>query len=288
MQEDDLNSCCAPDCNVDDTLISLANGVSLRLITFRPGHKSPLPAVVFVAGWISRIESWQKVLREMTRDFVVYYIETREKISSKVPENANFDVNTIGDDIVQSIEHLRLEENRYLLFGSSLGATVIVDMYSRLSIKPCCLVLVAPNAEFRMPLIWKIIIILFYPPFYILLKPWVKWYLRRFRLNVKKDAAQYAKYCRALDGADPYKLKPAALSFSRYQIWDMLQVIDSPVLIVGGSHDKLHDPENLKRMTALLSSSSYVDLETNSRTHTAEVVEVTRRFLRTHGMAEKS
>ncbi|MFC1568977.1 alpha/beta fold hydrolase [bacterium] len=279
MIDHELKTCCESDCQIDDEMVSLSNGVSLRLITFRPVQKSHLPSVVFIAGWVSRIESWQNVLREMTKDFVVYYVETREKNSSKVPKNANFNVNIIGDDIIQLIDILGLQEKQYLLFGSSLGATVIIECYSRLKLKPCCLTLVAPNAEFRMPIIWKLIITFFYPPFYFILKPWVKWYLRCFRLNIKKDSAQYEKYCRALDGADPFKLKPAALAFSRYQIWNVLSLIDTPVLLIGGSHDKLHEPENLRRITEILPVVQYVDLEINSRTHTAEVVTVLRQFI---------
>jgi len=274
-----LKDCCTPGCTIREERILLSNGVTLTLITFMPSRKSELPAVVFVAGWVSRIEGWQDVLRDMTRDFPVYYIETREKHSSSVPRGAKFDVYSIGEDIVQVIDQLQLKENQYLLFGSSLGATVIMDCFSRLPVKPLSLVLVAPNAEFHIPLIWKVIITLFYPPLYFLLKPWIKWHLKIFRLNVKKDQAQYEKYCRTLDGADPGKLKLAARAFSKYQIWEVLHVIDVPVLLIGGSHDRLHEPENLKRMTEMLSRVSYIDLETNTRTHSPEVIQVMKQFL---------
>ncbi|MBN2103606.1 alpha/beta hydrolase [bacterium] len=277
-----LKKFCAPGCEIHDEQIALSNGVSLTMMTFLPSRRQGFPAVVFVAGWVSRIEGWEHVLRDMTRDFPVYYIETREKISSRVPRGAKFDVYAIGDDIVQAVDQLDLQDNQYLLFGSSLGATVIMDCYARLKTKPCCLALVAPNAEFRIPFLWKVIIALFYPPFYFLLKPWIKWHLKYFRLNVKKDWAQYEKYCRTLDCADPKKLKSAAQAFSKYRIWEALKTIDAPVLLIGGSHDKLHEPENLKRMTEKLAIIKYVDLETNARTHSAEVVEAIREFIRDH------
>jgi pimeloyl-ACP methyl ester carboxylesterase len=259
-------------CTVEDGYQDISSDVSLRLITFTPVGSSNRPSVVFVAGWVSQIEGWTEVLKEMTREFIVYYIETREKVSSKLSGNPRFDVNTIGDDLVQLVRRLRLKDRRFMMFGSSLGATVILDCYKRLESKPSHLILIAPNAEFRMPPIWKIIILLFYPPLYFLIKPWIKWYLKLFRMNVKKDTAQYEKYCRALDGADPRKLKPAALAFSKYKIWPVLKTVDVPVLICGGSQDKLHEPENLKQMVENLLQAEYIDLETNTRTHSGEVV----------------
>lgn len=277
--KENLKIFCAPGTSIRDEMIEISESVQLRLITFHPKEKTENPPVLFVAGWVSRIEAWQNVLLEMTKEFIVYYIETREKISSRLSQKTRFDVDLIGDDIVKCVDILNLKKDNYLLFGSSLGATVILDCYSRLSVDPCCLVLIGPNAEFRMPLIWKIIIILFYPPFYSFLKPFIKWHLKYFRLNIKTDLAQYQKYCRALDGADPAKLKPAALSFSTYQIWDKLPGVNVPVLIFGGSHDKLHEPENLRRMISMLPNAHYVDMETNARTHSKEVVVLLKKFV---------
>jgi len=182
-------------------MIRLTPRVELRVITFTPPRPSAFPPVLFVAGWISLIRGWEKVLREMTGDFRVYYVETREKISSRINGKQEYGVEDIGGDLVPLVRELRLQE--YILFGSSLGATAILDSYRELEPKPASLVLVAPNAVFRVPASWKAIVTLFYPPLYALIRPSVKWYLRNFRLDVRSDAAQYEKYCEALDAAEP-------------------------------------------------------------------------------------
>ncbi len=274
-----LISFCAEGCRFAETYIPTSERVSLRVITFEPPKASNNPAVVFVAGWISRIEGWQEVLIEMTRNFIVYYIETREKVSSKIRGRVAFSVEALGDDVVEIVRCLGLKENEYILFGSSLGATVILDFFRKLNVAPKCLILVGPNAAFFVPIIWKIIVFLFYPRFYLLLKPFIKWYLRTFRMRVDQDYAQYEKYCRALDAADPFKLKKAAMAFWKYQVWGILETVRVPVLILGGSHDKLHEPENLKRMTDMLANACYVDMKTNHETHTARAVEAMQEFL---------
>jgi pimeloyl-ACP methyl ester carboxylesterase len=213
----------------------------------------------------------------MTKDFCVTYVETREKISSRIEGRVKFGVEEIGRDVVSVVEQLGM--NDYVLFGSSLGATAIIDCYRSLKLKPCGLVLIAPNAVFRVPVSWKIIVTFFYTPLYSLIRPSVKWYFRTFRLDVKSDLAQYEKYCDALDAADPGKLKKAVMSVWSYEVWEKLGSIDCPVLVVNASLDKLHEPENLRRIAAGIPKAVEVDLGTNAQTHDKPVVDALRAFL---------
>ena len=74
-------------------------------------------------------------------------------------------------------------------------------------------------------------------------------------------------------------MKKAVLALAKYTIWEKLGAITCPVLIVGASKDKLHEPENLKKMTSLLPNAKYIDLETNRRTHSKEVVGALKKFI---------
>ncbi|MGD9900679.1 MAG: alpha/beta fold hydrolase [Calditrichaceae bacterium] len=276
---ENLTEYCAVGVSFRDEMIDVSKNVSLRVITFTPPHKTSNPSVVFVAGWVSQISAWQEVLLEMTREFNVYYVETREKISSRVQGNVGYGVEEMGQDIVTLIEHFNLKDGEYLFFGSSLGATTILDSCRLLKTDPLCLVLVGPNAEFRVPKTWIFLVTIFYPPMYKLIKPTVLWYLKNFRLNVKHDRAQFEKYSTALDAADPWKLKKAVLSLAKYKIWDFLENVKFPALIIGASKDKLHEPENLKKIVRGLNNSNYLDMETNNNTHTKAVVSEMKKYL---------
>ncbi|NQT27808.1 hypothetical protein HQ585_20795 [candidate division KSB1 bacterium] len=280
LDANDIQSFCAPGATASEQMVELSEGVHLRLVTFEPAEEKDYPAIIFVPGWISQLEGWREVLVEMTREFRVYLIETREKISSELSGNVTLSVETIGDDILHLVAKLNLKDGSYLLFGSSLGATVIMDCYHRIPEKPKCIAVVAPNAVFNVPGYWKLIIYLFYPRLYLILRPGLKWYMKHFRLNMQVDSAQYTKYCRALDAADPFKLKKAAMKFWKYTIWDRIETIDRPTLLIGASKDKLHEPQHLKRMVEMLPNVHYEDMGTNKNTHTADVVEVLRRFLK--------
>ena len=270
---------CAPGVQVKEEMIAVAKNVSLRVITFSPPTRNHNPGIVFVPGWISLIRSWKEVLVEMTRDFPVYYIETREKITSKVFGDPGFGVEAVGRDLAAIISHLNLKRQQYVLLGSSLGATAILDCCRTLEPRPLCLVLVAPNAVFRIPKSWMIIVRTFNPRWYRLIKPAVKWYLRTFRMDVRSDSAQYDKYCAALDAADPRKLKQAVLDLAEYEVWGYLQDHSDPTLIIGASKDRLHEPENLRKMVSMMKQASYLDLETNTATHSAYAAQKIREYI---------
>lgn len=276
---ENLSDYCAQGSNCQEEMIPVTGNISLKVITFTPAIENDNPVILFIPGWISLIKGWKEVLQEMTKDFTVYYVETREKISSNVTGKIEYSVEATGKDIVELISKLNLKNQRYVLFGSSLGATSILDCYRFMKEDPLCLVLIGPNAEFRIPRYGIVMIKLFYPPFYNFFKPYVKWYLKTFRLDAKSDRAQYEKYSSVLDAADPWKLKRAALAVSKYTVWNLLSAIKYPALIIGASKDKLHEPDNLKRIVSMMKFATYIDLETNKGTHSKEVVDEVRKYL---------
>ncbi|MBN2031139.1 alpha/beta hydrolase [bacterium] len=279
IKSNDISDCIHPEATYEIKIISVSDNVSLRVIQLSPAMDRGQPVVVFIAGWISLISAWKNVLKEITKDHTVYYVETREKISSQVQGKTTYSIEAIGRDIVHLTSQLNLKERKYILFGSSLGATAILDCCRSLTMAPLCLILVGPNAHFRVPKIGMVVVRIFPPRLYLLLKPYIKWYLKTFRLDIKSDYAQYEKYGRYLDSADPWKLKKAALAFSKYTVWEVLKTIKYPTLIIGASKDILHEPANLQQMVQTMANATYVDLETNKRTHSEEVVKVTKRYI---------
>lgn len=276
---DSLSRYCAEGSTCNEEMVPVSPNVSLRVITFSPSQQDKNPVLVFVPGLVSLIQGWREVLLEMTKDFHVYYIETREKITSKVKGKVDYSLEAIGQEIAALVSHFKLESRGYILFGSSLGATAILESSRFLEIDPLCLVLIGPNAVFRIPKFYRFIIRIFNPRFFLLFKPVVKWYLKTFRLDTEADYAQYEKYCQSLDAADPWKLKKAAIAFSRYEVWDLLADIDYPTLIIGASRDTLHEPENLKKMVSMMKNAVYLDLETNKLTHSSGMVREMRKYI---------
>ena len=84
---------------------------------------------------------------------------------------------------------------------------------------------------------------------------------------------------RALDRADPRKLKNSILDVAGYQVFDKLKYIDCATLIVDTSKDGLHKHEDVIRMVNSIKKSTYIDMENNKRTHGAELTTVIRNYV---------
>jgi len=276
---DDYSSCCAPGATCRSRYIAVNEGVSLQVTTFTPPQLSPYPEIVFIPGWISLVAGWRNALIEMSRDFVIHYVETREKLSARTDSTARFGIDDFASDITAIVKALQLAAGAYILCGSSLGATAIIESYRTLPLKPRCLILIGVNARFYIPRFWRAVVFCFPPRLYLIIKPVVKWYLRTFRLDTHSDPLQYEKYCRNLETADPWKLRKSALAFARYTVWEQLPAIDRPTLLFSGSRDALHELDNIRRIGALLPHSTHIDLETNSAMHDAVMVNEVRRYL---------
>ncbi len=276
----DYSQFCAEGATCSNGYIKGAKGVELFQIHFQPSSPSKFPPVIFLAGWGSLINSWEIVLKDMTKDFEIIYLETREKGSAIHLQKMALSVEALGTDLGPILHHHKLSPGQYIMFGSSLGATVILDAMSRNKIDPSGAVLVGPNGEFKPPWWGGPLIYFINTLSYWAVKPLVKWVMRKRYLDTEADPGQYHKYARSLDAANPGRLRQSALQFYKYKIWDRLSKIHQNVLIFTGSKDVLHGYENTVKIAELLSNCDLVDLETNAWTHSVEMVNHMRSYLK--------
>lgn len=270
---------CATGTKYSHRYISCESDVKLFHIHFKPKIKSNFPPVIFIPGWGSIIDSWEVVLKEMTKDFEVYYLETREKSSSIHITEQALTIKSLGDDLPYILSELNLINSSYILLGSSLGATVIIDSMSRNKVSPTLSILIGPNAEFNIPSFWLLIARITPPFFFYIIRPIIKLYMKKKYLDMDSDPKQYYKYAKSLNQASPSRLRRSALNFSSYRIWDKLNKINQKVLILAGSKDIMHDYKNTLKIAVKLSNSKLIDMTTNSKTHSIEMVVKIREFI---------
>ncbi|HOK02284.1 MAG TPA: alpha/beta hydrolase [Spirochaetota bacterium] len=255
---------------VEEYMLQMSDGVSLKVIDFTPESDwSDKPFIIFIAGWISLIDGWRDVLKELTPHYRTFYVESREKKSSVIPPKTkvSFTMKRMKKDIEETIKQLIPENKKFVLAGSSLGASAILEYCASGKYKPECAILVGPNDEFRFPKILGTIIPMVHPALYFAVKPIIKWYLKNFRLDKKNEKEQIAKYFKTLDTADPYKLKANALALKNYSIINKISNITTPCLIFGATTDKLHNREHLKKIIDIIPEVQYIELSSNRDTH---------------------
>jgi len=267
---------------VKEYMLKVSDGVSVKIIEFTPRQVSPeKPVILFVAGWISLISGWKGVLKVLTAKHKVIYLESREKQSSIVPDvkKVSFSMERLQRDIGEMIKKVVSPSEKFILAGSSLGASAIIEYCRSEGPKPSAAVLIAPNIEFRFPKLLGSIIPAIHPSLYLGVKPLIKWYLRNFRLDKKDCKEQIEKYENTLDCADPYKLKANALAIKNYSIWENPGNVDIPCLMMGATKDTLHGAENIKRLLKIIPKSTYVELESNMETHSEKAGQIIAQYI---------
>jgi predicted alpha/beta-fold hydrolase len=170
-------------------------------------------------------------------------------------------------DIGEIIEKVIPPSEKFILAGSSLGASAILEYCWSVGREPLSAVLIAPNAVFRFPKLIELILPLLHPSLYFSIKPVIKWYLRNFRLDKKNSREQIEKYENTLDCADPYKLKANALALINYALLNRVDNINVPCLIIDATTDTLHGTEDIKNIKKIIPNSVYVELKSNMETH---------------------
>jgi pimeloyl-ACP methyl ester carboxylesterase len=254
-------------------------GVSLFTVEFTPPEPPGSPVIVFVPGLASVPDNFTGTLIGLTRYHKVHYVETREKSSALISNNHGFSVAEVSSDLTGYLNSSFTDDNRYVLVGYSLGATAIAESFRFLKHKPLCLVLIEPNGSFNFPW-WSVVLARGARYIFRFLKPFLKWYIRKFRVNTAEDNEMYLMNCRILDAAEPRRLGKTIRDLKPYRIGDCLEGISVPVMVAGASKDKFHSHDEALIISAGINNCTYADLEDNARSHSGEMAEVIIRFIK--------
>ena len=280
--EEGVNPVPVPGVRFGERRLVVEEGVRLRLYEWIPENGGGADPIFFVAGWISLVTGWAPLLEKLIQTRPVYYLETREKesahISAELMRPERFSVSRLAEDLVEVSNQLELESDRTVLFGSSMGSNAILEALKGDRLTAKASFLVGPNAEFHFP--WWGRPLVHLPPWvYSAAKPFVLWYLRNFRVNVREDPEQMARYVRTIRAADPERIMLSARAVIDYEAMPGLGTISSPVAVAYAANDTLHGEEEVQKIVSAIPRGVAVRCPSNTYMHTAEVVADLDRFL---------
>ncbi len=261
--------------------VEVEDGVNLRAFEWSGQGRSEAP-LLLVAGWITIVDSWAPVLARLAQSRRVIYLESRDKPSARIRPDAmcraGFRVERLGRDIAAVAAAVGLELEKTVLVGSSLGANAILEALKQ-GARIRAAFLIGPNAEFSFPL-WSRPLMRLPAAAYGSLVPFVLWYLRRYRLDVRTEPEQYERYRRTLEGADFARLKLSALALVGYRVIEGFENILDPVAVAFASSDRMHGEANARRLADALPHGLALPCPTNVFMHQPEVVGEIDRYVR--------
>ena len=275
---------CSQGTKIQTSYIKVSSCVQLFKIHFTPKKLTNYPPVIFIPGWGSFIQGWKTVLREMSKDFEIYYLETREKGSAIHKKEQEITIENIGDDIARATALINLKDDCFIALGSSMGATAILDAIAGEKLSPSLAVLIGPNIEFNIPRFLIIILSIIPIQFYKVIRPFAKWYMKRKYIDMGSDSKQYHKYSYVLDNIHFGRTRRSALSFKKYSFKDKIEKIRKRILVFSGKKDILHNYKQTLDMVKRIENATLVNLETNDRTHGIEMVDEMRAYLKKYNL----
>ena len=258
--------------------IALPTGVELLTVVFSPEEPTENTSVLFIPGLVSIIENFRETLKELTRTHKVVYVETREKRSARLNGSHLFTIEEITSDIVCLAERKFPDGVPFIIVGYSLGATVAAESFSKMKTRPEAIILIEPNVSFPFSRGLRLLSKLA-PYMYKPLKPFLKWYMRTFVINLDEDKEMYHIYCRNIDTAVPERLGAAVRQLSPYRMSECLHKISVPSMVVVTSKDGLHNHDEGAEIARQVKGSFYLDMADNSRTHSAEMALEIEKFI---------
>lgn len=245
-------------------------------------HTKPLNPIsdlvlVMVPGFITILDSWEKFLQGIKDKFEIFYWESREKGTFHPPKGKlkrqYFTEDRFENDLVELIQAIDLNKNKYILAGSSFGGTIIIDAISNHRLKPYTAILIGANIHFHIPFPGNFLIYVIPANLIKLFKPIMRWYLRNFEVDRETDETQYQKYVKAIELANFKYIKHTVINYHKHPQEDILSKIKVPTIVVGAKLDKMHTIEETKFTTDQIENAEMVAFETNKDTHSNPFVE---------------
>jgi len=265
-----------------ESRLSIEEGVDLLLYEWKPERDTGAEPILFVAGWISLVTGWRPLLEHLVKTRPVYYLETREKRSAEIDRHlmrpASFAIPRLAEDLIVAADRLGLDGDRTVLFGSSMGSNAILEALKNGRLSAKAAFLVGPNAQFHFPW-WGRLAVHLPPRVYNMAKPFVLWYLRNFRVNVREDPDQMARYVRTVRSADPKRIMLSARAVIDYNALPGLETISTPVAVAYAGSDILHGQDEVRHLVDAMPRGTAVSCPSNTYMHTAAVAADLERYL---------
>jgi pimeloyl-ACP methyl ester carboxylesterase len=226
--------------------------------------------VVFLPGWASTPYSWRQVLPTLAGLHPTWYLETREKATSRLRRGDRLTVAEMAADLCEFIRQ-SVTSARYGIIAVSMGAVLALKAFADLDQPPAWIALLQPHLNPPVPAVVE------------LFRPMGE---RRLglvraamlpparRVHRRRAGTPLGGLYRTLRTADPAKMRDSLLSWRRDPGLDpaTLRGVTCPCLVVGAAGDRLHPDTAARRIANLLPGGAYLDGGTFAWTHSPEMV----------------
>lgn len=261
--------------------IGMSDGTQLKVLTSQalqgPISHHKKKTLMLVPGWGSIVPGWDELLLAAAQDFDLIYLESREKDSSILNYDSVSDMNRLAQDIQETITHFQVDEEELILVGSCIGGNTIAYGLLQEYYNPAMVVLIGPQLKFPLPWYGRFLIPIAPHWLFYFFKPLIRLWVKLFKTS---DKLQAAKYIRVVNEADSKKWKKVGKAVAFEKFHPVFPQIQYPIYVVGENNDKMHDISDALEIAQLLPNSTFIVMDNNDASHSAEMVEKIQEILK--------
>jgi pimeloyl-ACP methyl ester carboxylesterase len=227
----------------------------------QPAANRPL---VLIPGWGALPEGYAEFYGGIHKQADLYYIETREKGSSRIhSKRANMSISQSARDIQTVLDSLGLSKlNDFVLAGSCWGSAIILQGLIDGSLDAPTIVTIDPMHSLWFPK-WLLRCVSPILPLHAvnLLKP----ILRNTLVGDMQEVAQKKRVDAFIDAADNWKWKKSAEGAIDFELYGKLSRIDKEIFVFNGSFDKIHENVNYPQIAYELPNGRLIYMPIHER-----------------------
>jgi pimeloyl-ACP methyl ester carboxylesterase len=215
----------------------------IRVLHIRPERPAARRPLVFIPGWGVIPEGFAELYGVIHGQADFYYIETREKGSSRIhSKRADMSVSQSARDIQAALDSLGLSKlDDFVLAGSCWGSATILQGVIDGSLDAPTVVAIDPMHSLWFPKwLLRYVSPILPIPAVNLLKP----ILRNALLGDMEEEAQKKRVDAFIDAADNWKWKKSADGAIDFELYGKLSRVDKEIFVFNGSVDKIHENAN--------------------------------------------
>ena len=201
---------------------------------------------------------------ELAKEFNLIVLDPRDKETVKLSKKSKCTVQRIALDIAETIHHFRINKNRLIFFGSSIGASYIANCLRRNPIKPKCCFFAGPSIKPRNPkFLLKLTLIL---PSSIVDRLG-KFVGRRYLRDKVAEGFQRKVFYNRVEKIDVRRWKKC-FKIHNYNAAEDFKSIKCPTFIIRTKGDKYHHLKSLDEVHEIIENSQIVDVQSYDYFHT--------------------
>jgi pimeloyl-ACP methyl ester carboxylesterase len=235
------------------------DGAELRVLHFPSRDADARRPVVMIPGFGATPDGFQDFYAVLAGRAELYYLETREKPSSRIMDRRmKMSVSRSATDVQQALSFLGLAGGRdFVLVAACWGSAIVLQGLIEGSLAAPTVLAADPMHTLWFPKwVLRWVSPLLPAPALLALRPMIA----RALLGDMQEQTQRRRAYTFAYSADPWKWKKSAEAAWDFDLYGRLSRIEQEVFVLNGTRDKIHDPRHYPRIAREMPRGRFIYL----------------------------